>query len=93
MQSTLDSLPMFASDQEIAVALVGKKEASQWLKSRFPAIEKIPGFPKVDPAHGGRPVPLVKIFYENYLHVPKSGQGLPDGEEDESAWKRSKRKA
>jgi hypothetical protein len=91
--SPLDNLPMFASDSEIAVAIVGKKAAADWLRSRFPALEKTPGFPKVDPLHGGRPVPLVKLFYDNYLRVPESGKGLPDGEENEGAWTRSRRKA
>jgi len=91
--SPLDNLPMFASDQDIAVAIVGRKAAADWLKSRFPAIEKTPGFPKIDPFHGGRPVPLVKLFYDNYLKVPKAGSGLPDGEENEGAWKKSRQKA
>ena len=93
MQTPLDTLPMFASDHAIAVAIVGKKAASDWLKNRFPAIEKAPGFPKVDPLHGGRPVPLVKLFYDTYLQVPRSGRGLPDGEENEGAWKRPRQKA
>lgn len=91
--SPFDNLPMFASDQDIAVAIVGKKAAGEWLKTRFPAIEKAPGFPKVDPLHGGRPVPLVKLFYDTYLQVPRSGRGMPDGEENEGAWKRSRQKA
>jgi hypothetical protein len=93
MPSPLDALPVFASDFDIAVALVGKKAAPDWIRSRLPAIEKVPGFPKVDALHGGRPVPLVKLFYENYLRLPASGSGLPDGDEDEGAWKRPRRKA
>ena len=92
-ESPFDSLPMFASDHDLAVAIVGKKAAAEWLKARFPAVEKAPGFPKVDPLHGGRPVPLVKLFYDNYLNVPKSGKGLPDGEENEGAWRKSRQKA
>ena len=91
--SPLDSLPVFATDQEIAVALVGKPNAEKWRKTRLPALEKIPGFPKVDEMHGGRPIPLLKLFYDNYLKVPRGGRGVPDGEEDESVWKRQKRRA
>ncbi len=91
--SPLDTLPVFATDQEIAIALVGKSNADQWRKTRLPALEKIPGFPKVDQMHGGRPVPLLKLFYDNYFHLPKSGKGVPDGEEDEGAWKRPRRRA
>ena len=91
--SALDNLPLFASDRQIAEALVGKNGADKWIKERLPALEKVPGFPKPDVMHGGRAVPLVKLFYANYLCLPKSGSGLPDGEEDEAAWTRSKRRA
>ncbi len=92
-QSPFDHLPMFASDHEIAIAIVGKKAATDWLRKGFPAIEKVPGFPAIDQFHGGRPVPLVKLFYDNYLKVPKTGKGLPDGEENEGVWTRSRQKA
>lgn len=91
--SPFKNLRMFASDHDIAIALVGKKATKDWLRNRFPAIEKAPGFSKVNPMHGGRPVPLVKLFYDTYLKVPASGRGMPDGEENEDAWKRSRRKA
>lgn len=93
LATMLDGLPMFASDREIAEALVGKAKAAKWLKERLPALEKVPGFPKPDTFHGGRAVPLVKLFYANYLALPSSGAGLPDGQEDEAAWNRSKRRA
>lgn len=88
----LDRLPMFASDREIAVAIVGRKAAADFL-ARLPTLEKMPGFPKVDPVHGGRAVPLVRLFYRQYLRLPDDMKGLPDGEEDEAAWKRSRRRA
>lgn len=93
LTSKLDDLPLFASDREIAEAIVGKTGATKWIKERLPALEKIPGFPKPDTFHGGRAVPLVKLFYANYLALPSSGVGLPDGQEDESAWTKSKRRA
>ncbi|NTI92244.1 hypothetical protein G6L78_01230 [Agrobacterium rhizogenes] len=91
--SPLDSLPVFASDRAIAEALVGKKDAPKWLSERLPALERVPGFPKIDALHGGRPVPLIKLFYDNYFALPANGKGLPDGKEDEGAWKKSKRPA
>ncbi|GLS29918.1 hypothetical protein SAMN04488498_110185 [Mesorhizobium albiziae] len=88
----LDRLPMFASDREIAEALVGKSAAGAWL-TRLPTLEAKAGFPKVDAFHGGRPVPLVRLFYRNYLHLPDDMKGVPDGGEDEGAWKKSRRRA
>ena len=90
--SPLDALPLFASDQAIAEAIVGKKDARKWISDRLPALEG-KGFPKVDPIHGGRPVPLVRLYYQNYLRLPADMAGAPSGVEDESAWKRSRRRA
>lgn len=91
--SPLDNLPVFASDLEIAQAIVGKTEAAKWLKTGFPALQKIPGFPKVDAFHGGRAVPLVKLFYANYFGLPLNGGiGMPDPHEEEREWKPSRRR-
>jgi len=57
--SLLDKLPLFASDDEIAVAIVGKANATNWKRGALKAMEAC-GFPKVDALHGGRPVPLIK---------------------------------
>ena len=86
----LDRLPMFASDAELAEAIVGKKNARQWLLY-LPALEAKAGFPKVDEIHGGRPVPLVRLFYINYLRMPGDMKGAPDGVDDEAAWNRKAR--
>lgn len=90
--SPLDHLPLFASDDAIAEALVGKRAAAKWLRDKLPALET-KGFPGVDPIHGGRPVPLVRLYYQNYLRLPADLRGARDGDEDESAWKRSRRRA
>ena len=89
----LDDLPLFASDRQIAEAVVGKDAAGKWLKERLPRLAQLPGFPPIDPVHGGRPVDHVKLFYANYLNLPADGRGLPDGREQEGEWKRSRRRA
>jgi hypothetical protein len=89
--SPLDALPLFASDRAIAEAIVGKKDAGKWL-DRLPTLERLPGFPKIDPVHGGRAVPLVRLFYSEYLRLPAEMKGLPDGEEDEASWKKRSRR-
>jgi hypothetical protein len=51
----------------------------------MPALVKVPGLPEVDEFHGGRPVPLVRLFYDNWMGVPKDvaigakGQGTSVG--------------
>ncbi|MER9270449.1 hypothetical protein [Mesorhizobium sp. M0643] len=79
---------MFANDEDIAEALVGKLAAKKWRKEPMPTIAKLPGFPAIDAFHGGRPVPLVKRFYENYLGLSAGQKGKPDGKEDETVWTR-----
>ncbi|MBZ9874528.1 hypothetical protein LB542_27200 [Mesorhizobium sp. BR1-1-9] len=68
--AALDRLPLFATDLEIAVAIVGKQHASHWKKMMLPALEAH-GFPRFDHAHFGRSVHLVKLFY-TALHVPQA---------------------
>ncbi|MBZ9741027.1 MULTISPECIES: hypothetical protein [unclassified Mesorhizobium] len=65
----LDKLPLFASDLEIAVAIVGKQNASRWKRDMIPILEH-KGFPRFDKVHQGRPVHLVKLFYAAY-HSPE----------------------
>ncbi|WP_288142837.1 hypothetical protein [Mesorhizobium sp.] len=79
---------MFATDEAIAEALVGKLSAQKWVRERLPILTQKPGFPAIDAFHGGRPVPR---FYETYLGLANHS-GKPDGKEDASAWIRSKKR-
>lgn len=89
----LSQLPMFATDQQIAVAIVGKDRASMWVKAIIPQLEK-KGFPRIDPLHDGRPVPLVRLFYDGYFGITAGfSVAAPDGEENLGVWTRSKRRA
>jgi hypothetical protein len=91
--SALSALPLFATDQQLAVAIVGKPRASMWVKTVIPQLER-KGFPRIDPLHDGRPVPLVRKFYDGYFGITAGfAATAPDGGEDLSVWKRSKRKA
>lgn len=65
----LDDLPVFASDREIAEAIVGKDAAEKWMRERLPTLAPKPGFQPIDAFHGGRPVKLVMRFYDGYLGV------------------------
>ncbi|RUM95593.1 hypothetical protein EET67_22450 [Pseudaminobacter arsenicus] len=89
----LDDLPMFASDRQIAEAIVGKDEAEKWMRERLPTLASKPGFPPIDAFHGGRPVRLVARFYDEYLGGSAGSGSAPRGVEDVSAWKPSRRRA
>lgn len=68
MNDALNNLSLFACDRDIAIAVVGKSRADMWMKTVIPQLER-KGFPKVDPLHDGRPVPLVKKFYDGYFGI------------------------
>jgi hypothetical protein len=92
MTDPLSKLPLFATDREIATAVVGKERAAMYVKVVIPMLER-QGFPKVDPLHDGRPVLLVRRFYEGYLGITAGFRvASPDGKEDLSVWDRSKRR-
>lgn len=79
--SNLDNLPLFATDKELALAIVGKERAAMWVKTVIPQLER-KGFPRIDPLHDGRPVPLVKKFYDGYFGITAgSNMRPPDGHE------------
>lgn len=78
---TLGQLPIFATDREIAVAVVGRSRAEGWRKSVLPVLEAR-GFPRVDALHGGRPTILVAKFYDGYFGITAGlTNAAPDGEE------------
>ena len=86
------NLPLFATDQQLAVAIVGKTRATMWIKTVIPQLDR-KGFPRIDPLHDGRPVPLVKKFYEGYFGITSGfAAAAPDGEERLGQWKKSKRR-
>lgn len=88
----LDRLPLFATDRQLAEAIVGADRAEKWLHERLPTLAKKPGFPPIDEVHGGRPVSLVARFYDEYVGLPGSTPVRPRGVADASAWKPSKRR-
>ncbi|GAJ91061.1 hypothetical protein [Rhizobium rhizogenes] len=90
MTDLLSELPLFATDQQLALAIVGKERASMWIKTVIPALER-KGFPRIDPLHDGRPVPLVKKFYDGYFGITAGfSAAAPDGKENLGVWKRSR---
>jgi hypothetical protein len=90
---TLDELPLFATDRQIAEAIVGKDAAEKWMRERLPTLASKPGFPKIDEFHGGRPVRLVAKFYDAYLGAGSTIPSAPRGIADPTKWKRSKLQA
>ncbi|MEY9629907.1 hypothetical protein [Sinorhizobium fredii] len=87
----LSKLPLFATDQQLAMAIVGKERASMWVKAVIPQLER-KGFPRIDPLHDGRPVPLVKKFYDGYFGITaRFSVAAPDGKENWEKWNSRRR--
>lgn len=87
----LEDLPMFATDRQIAEAIVGRDNAERWMRERLPTLSGKPGFPAIDEFHGGRPVDLVRRFYESYLGTAQSAATAPPTRADASQWKTKSR--
>jgi hypothetical protein len=90
--SPFDCLPLFASDIELATAIVGKARAREWAKTRLPSLGNLPGFPKFDDFHGGWPVGLVAAWYEKSWFAGQAGRSTRELE-NPAAWKKSRRPA
>ncbi len=86
---TLDELPLFAEDREIARAVVGAsaEKISHWLES-LPLLER-DGLPKKHPVYG-RYVPAVRQFYDRRYGLP-AVMPQQGGRENEKPWPTRKR--
>jgi hypothetical protein len=92
--SALDNLPLYASEDQIARAVLGAGGEKRW--KEFASFQENHGLPKIDPFFGRRYVPAVKRFLdrrEGLLDAP--ALTARDGKEDHAAWntRRSPRRA
>ncbi|MCZ7887143.1 hypothetical protein [Agrobacterium salinitolerans] len=94
MNDALRKLPLFATDKQIAVAIVGSARADTWMKGTLQLLEAKSGFPRIDPLHGGRPVALIWKWYERYMMLDKPyiPATIEDGQENLGVWTRSSRR-
>jgi hypothetical protein len=84
-------LPLFASEKELATALLGQERASEW-RALVPLYEKR-GFPKIDPLMGGRYTPAVKAFFDHDYRLTPDAPAAPPGAEKVITWNDRKRRA
>lgn len=59
---TLDNLPLFASEEAIAAAVLGPGKTVEW-RGIVRLLENR-GFPRIDGLHGGWYVPAIRAFYD-----------------------------
>jgi hypothetical protein len=86
---TLDQLPAFASDDDLATALLGTGKITVF-RAVVPLLEHR-GFPKIDGLMGGRYVPAVKAFFDREYHVQGEAQvSAPHAPAELGAWKKQR---
>ncbi|WP_419952503.1 hypothetical protein [Methylobacterium sp.] len=87
---TFDQLPLFASDREIAEAVVGRDiEKVERLLLSMPKLEAC-GFPKRTP--DGRYTPAVRDFYDRVHRArPSETATVPRQPQEDGHWKPEKK--
>lgn len=87
-----DDLPLFASDEQIGIALLGADRACEF-HGRATLLER-DGFPKIDARWGGRYTPAIKKYFDREYGLaetkPRSGPGSVERPE---TWTRQKQLA
>jgi hypothetical protein len=68
----LEKLPLFATEQEIATALLGPGKVDHW-QQIAPLLERR-GLPTIDGLMGGRYTPAVRKFFDRNYRVGEDGQ-------------------
>lgn len=82
----LDKLPLFASEEALACALLGPGRAVEW-RQISPLLEAR-GLPKVDGLLGGRYVPAVRAFFDREYNIRGDAQvTAPDAPAELGSWK------
>ncbi|SFU39031.1 hypothetical protein SAMN02799631_00398 [Methylobacterium sp. 174MFSha1.1] len=83
-RAAFDALPLFASDRDIAVALVGEDMAPTII-DMMPVLERM-GFPKPDPFFVGRYVPAVRQFLDHRYGLTATTATACDGGVESERW-------
>ena len=89
---SIESLPLFATDEVIGAALLGVGRVQEW-RQVVPLLEAR-GLPKVDHLMGGRYVPAVRAFFDHQYGLDRDGAAplAPDGIENLEAWKQKQKR-
>jgi len=90
---TIDELPLYPSEEQLAIALLGPERAHEW-----PAIAKAEekaGLPRISHQYGGRYRPAVKAFYDARHRMIEESASAPEEAEGEdfNGWKAKRARA
>jgi hypothetical protein len=84
----LHDLPLFAREEDIASALMGSGNLSQW--RQIASLLEGDGFPKIDHVMGGRYTPAIRKFFDREYRIDANyNVGARDGPEALGTYKRN----
>lgn len=90
-QLTFDEMPLFASEMDISVALMGPGRYSTF-RAIVPLLERR-GFPKIDGLMGGRYTPAIRAFFDREYGIHGDvRRGAVDGPERFGSYQGRRRK-
>ncbi|SEH31659.1 hypothetical protein SAMN02799636_01113 [Methylobacterium sp. 275MFSha3.1] len=92
---TFDDLPLFATDRDIAEAVVGPDDADKRAWCASVASLEAHGFPRQTSLYGKRYVPAVRDFYDRQYGPAGRAPTDSSGQQEPSRWTspRSRRRA
>jgi len=76
---TWDQLPLFATDEEIGEAVLGRERRGEF--HGLATLHERDGMPKISPVWGGRFVPAVKAFLDGQYGLSTAVPLAPNGVE------------
>jgi hypothetical protein len=79
MPVTWDTLPLFASDEAIGEAVLGRDRRGEF--HGLATLHERDGMPKISPVWGGRYVPAVKSFLDAQFSLSAAVPLVPNGVE------------
>ena len=79
MPVTWDSLPLFASDEAIGEAVLGRDRRGEF--HGLATLHERDGMPKISPVWGGRYVPAVKSYLDEQFGLSAAAPLAPNGVE------------
>ena len=90
--SSIESLPLFATDDIIGAALLGADRVQEW--RQMAQLLEARGLPKVDQLMGGRYVPAIRAFFDHQYGLDRFSDAplMPDGIEDFDGWKQKQKR-
>ena len=86
-----DRLPLYATDGELRAAIFGARARDPACCGMYDRLAKLPTFPKMRLAMGGRHVPSVWAWFEQYESGVVEREG-PTNEERVARWEQSRRR-